>query len=412
MQIGSIEVRDLAAKYGTPLYVYDFAQIQANAIRLKQAFHSDKVPMRIFYAMKANSHPAILELMRGFKFGIDCVSPGELEIALKVGFVPRDILYTGNYESLSDLQAAYRAGILLNLDDISSLTRLLRIGCPSLLSFRINPGEGRGKYHQITTAGKKAKFGIPAEKAASAYAQAKAAGVRHFGAHMMTGSGILEADYFPNMLSIFLDILKEVAQANQIEFDFIDMGGGLGIPYYGDEHELDIEQVGIATTRIFAERTAQYKFGKPTLIIEPGRYLVGNAGYLISRILGIKHSYRTFVGLDAGFNTLIRPALYGARHPIIVDGKENASELFPVNLCGQICENTDIFATDYPLPSVQEGDLLIFKQVGAYGSVMAMPYNHRLRPAEVAILDGRDLLITRREEMTDYWARITYPILK
>jgi len=409
MRIAGVQVAYLAKKYGTPLYVYDFAQIQANAQRLKMAFSSESVRVQPFYAMKANPHPAILQVLLSMGFGVDCVSPGELEIARRVGFNKTKILYTGNYESISDLQAALAAEVLINLDDISSFERLKQIGIPSLLSFRINPGQGQGRYHQITTAGAKAKFGMLPEQAREAYRLAKAAGVARFGAHMMTGSGILEAEYFARMLTLFLEILTEISRQIEIEFEFIDMGGGFGIPYDGDHHELAIEKVGQDCLSIFAQALTDKRLGNPALFIEPGRYLVGNAGYLIARVTGIKRSKKTFVGIDAGFNTLIRHALYGAQHTIVIDGKENWTDRSPVNLCGQICENTDIFVTDYPLPETKTGDLVVFKQAGAYGAIMAMPYNHRLRPAEVAIVGGKDILITRREEMRDYWSRIIYP---
>jgi len=412
MQINGIEVRHLANCYQTPLYVYDFDRIVANVKRMQTAFSTDDVPVKIYYAMKANSHPAIVSLINSLGIGVDCVSPGEMEIALRMGVPPTDVLFTGNYESSEDLKAAFDAGVLINLDDISSLDRMLRIGKPDRVSFRINPGKGRGRFEQITTAGEKAKFGIPFEKATLAYQRALEAGIKRFGAHIMTGSGILDADHFLTILTRLLDILEAIAVELGIRFEFIDMGGGFGIPYYEDESALDILSLGHQLIELFRERRRHGKLGRPALCIEPGRYLVGDAGYLITKVTGIKESYKKFAGLDAGFNTLIRPALYHAYHPIFVDGKESDSDLRPINLCGQICENTDIFYTDRLLPELAEGDLLIFTQAGAYGNVMAMTYNHRLRPAEIAIKDGQVDEITRRERMEDFWNRITFPYNK
>jgi len=410
MLIGGLEVKELAEEFGTPLYVYDFERIWKNAERLKQAFKSDEIKTGFYYAMKANSHPAIVSLLNERGFGSDCVSPGELEIALKMGVKPENILYTGNYESLADLKAAVNSGAVINLDDINSLERLLRIACPELISFRINPGKGRGKFEQINTGGEKAKFGVPHEKAWMAYDKARQAGIMRFGAHMMTGSGVLDNEHFPRMLELLLDILGKISHKLGITFEFIDMGGGLGIPYYEDGNELDIQRVGAECLKIFKKKITSLPLGDPELHLEPGRYLVGDAGYLITRVLGIKESYQTFAGLDAGFNTLIRSALYKAHHPIFVDGKENDEQLFPVNLCGQICENTDIFTVGRQMPKLAEKDLIIFTQAGAYGSVMAMPYNHRLRPAEVAVINGKAIEITRREVMKDYWNRIKFPV--
>lgn len=405
MKISGISIRDLTEKYGTPLYVYDFEKIRRNARRLKEAFKSDDVDVDFYYAMKANGHPEILKIFIEEGYGMDCVSPGELQLALLAGVKAGHILYTGNYESLEDLQAAYKAGAKINLDDISSLERLLQVGKPELITYRINPGKGRGKYEQITTGGDKAKFGVPYEKAVIAYKNAMDAGITRFGAHMMTGSGVLDEDHFPHMLELFLNELGEIKKELGINFEFIDMGGGLGIPYYGDDKTLDVEMLAKETLKVFKNKVKELNLGQPTLALEPGRYLVGDAGLLISRVTGIKKGYRTFVGIDAGFNTLIRSALYGAQHPIVVDGKEDAELSMTVDICGQICENTDIFAKDRLLPETKEGDLLVFTQAGAYGSVMAMPYNLRFRPAEVAIVDGEDKLITRRETFDDYVSR-------
>lgn len=411
MEIAGIPVRQLAETYGTPLYVYDFARIETNARRLREVFHTPDITVDIYYAMKANCHPAILEVFRKLDYDMDCVSPGELELALRAGIESRKILYTGNYESPVDLRAAYESGAKINLDDVSSLSRLLKVGTPEFISYRINPGQGRGKYEKITTGGDKAKFGVPHEQATVAYRLALEAGIKRFGAHMMTGSSVLEAEHFPRMLELFLSELGEIRRALNIEFEFIDMGGGLGIPYYGDDTVLDIEKVGRMSLQVFRQNVKSYRLGNPHLALEPGRYLVGDAGYLITRVNGIKEGYRKLVGVDAGFNTLIRSALYGAQHPILVDGKEDSAEQEAVDVCGQICENTDIFTRDRLLPHIDEGDLLIFTQAGAYGNVMAMPYNLRFRPAEVAIIEGRDRLITRRETIQDYYSRITYPKL-
>jgi diaminopimelate decarboxylase len=406
MQIAGIDVQELAEQYGTPLYVYDLDRMKASAKRLMNAFSNDDVTVHIFYAMKANCHPRIVRLFQECGLGADCVSPGELEIALGAGISPEHVLYTGNYESLADLQAAYDARVIINLDDINSLDRLLRIGTPERISFRINPGKGRGKYEKITTGGEKAKFGVPHEKAVMAYQKALDAGIQRFGAHMMTGSGVLEAAHFPGMLELFLDELGLIVKTLGITFEFIDMGGGLGIPYFGDESTLNVEKVGTESVNIFRKKIREHRLGNPVLALEPGRYLVGEAGFLIARVLGIKESYQKFVGIDAGFNTLIRPALYNADHPIIVHGKEESTDLEVVNICGQICENTDILARARLLPKLSEGDLLVITQAGAYGSVMTMPYNFRWRPAEVAILGKEHSLITRREDMHDYLGRI------
>lgn len=406
MKINNVKVENLTKKYGTPLYVYDFNKIEKNISKVVNAFIHPSIKNEIFYAMKANCHPAIVRLIAQNGLGMDCVSPGELQVALDAGLPKDKILYTANYESSEELKKAYNAGIILNLDDINSFHRLKVYGVPEFISFRINPGKGQGKFEQITTGGVKAKFGVPYEKVVGVYSIAKEAGVKRFGAHMMTGSGILDNDHFPQMLELLLKHLGVVSKELGIKFEFIDIGGGMGIPYTNEEIPIDVNQVASRCYQIFEERVKEYSLGNPKLTIEPGRIFVGDAGWLVTKVNGMKNSYKKFVGVDAGVNTLIRPALYKAGHRIFLNGKENCKETETVDICGQICENTDILATDYQLPEAKENDLLIIEDCGAYGNVMSMPYNLRFRPAEIAIYNDKVYEITRRENIDDYYSRI------
>ena len=406
MKINNANIKDIAIKFGTPLYVYDFNKIEDNVDRLKNAFKHSSLKSEIFYAMKANCHPSIIRLIAKKGLGMDCVSPGELQLAIDAGLPKNKILYTANYESEDELKFALESGVIINLDDINSFHRLARTGIPEFISFRINPGKGRGKFEQTTTGGIKAKFGVPFEKAIAAYKLAKESGVKKFGAHMMTGSGTLDNNHFPEMLDLLLSHLGKITKELGIKFEFIDIGGGFGIPYHPDEKSMNVNKVAQDCFNILEKGIKEYNLGNPVLTMEPGRFFVGDAGWLISKVNGIKESYKKFVGIDAGFNTLIRPALYNASHTIVVDGKENDINREKVDVCGQICENTDILAYDYDLPKISEGDLLIFENTGAYGYVMSMPYNLRFRPAEVAIYNNKIYEITRRENIEDYYSRI------
>jgi diaminopimelate decarboxylase len=227
---------------------------------------------------------------------------------------------------------------------------------------------------------------------------AKEAGIKRFGIHMMTGSNNLEPYYFAEIVDKLLTIIGKQLQKLDIMPEYVDIGGGLGIPYEDYEEELDLEKAAQLITETFNERCERFGFEKPALILEPGRFLVANAGWLAAKVTGIKKSYKAFVGLNAGMNTLIRPALYGAKHRAYVYGKESNREF--VNICGQICENSDIFAHHYLLPAVEEGDIVIFRDAGAYGYVMASNYNNRLRPAEV-LVDGSESKLIRRAETFD-----------
>ncbi|MCK4956465.1 MAG: diaminopimelate decarboxylase [Candidatus Cloacimonetes bacterium] len=397
--IGQCDIKEIAEMYGTPLYVYDKQQIISNYNKLKTAFRKHYTKTEIHYAVKANSNIHLLELFNELGSGVDCSSPIELFLAKKAGFDRSNIMYTGNYESIDELKFVIAEDVIINLDDINSLKRLLRFHTPERVSFRINPGIGRGGFEGIVTAGSDAKFGVPYEKGYEAYKMAKDAGVKHFGIHMMTGSNNLEPYHFVEIVDKLMNIAGDIFTKLEIVPDYIDIGGGFGIPYTDEEEDLNIELTAKLVCEIFHEKCEKYNFGEPHLKLEPGRYLVGNAGYLITEVTGIKESYKTFVGVNGGMNTLLRPSLYGAFHRAYVYGDKANSNY--VNLCGQICENSDIFARHLHFPEVEEGDLVILRDVGAYGYVMASNYNNRLRPAEVFVDGNTASLIRRKEKIED-----------
>ncbi len=396
--IGNVDIKHLAEEFGTPLYVYDKRKIENNYFKLRNAFHKFYEKTLIHYSVKANNNLHILRIFRDLGAGVDCSSPVELFLSRKAGFVNPRILYTGNYESVEDLKALAFEDIRLNLDDIESFKRLSKINVPNMLSFRINPGLGRGGHEHITTGGTEAKFGIPYEKAYEAYKLAKDSGVKRFGIHMMTGSNNLEPYFFAQIVDKLLIIAGELFSKIGEKPVYVDIGGGLGIPYSSEEPELNVEKMAELVVNIFRERCEKNAFGEPYLILEPGRYLVGNAGKLISKVTSIKKSYRNFVGINAGMNTLLRPALYGSRHELSVYGRDKGTNTY--NICGQICENADIFRRNVQLPEMEEGDILIFHDAGAYGYAMSSNYNGRLRPAEV-LVDGNEAKLIRRRETID-----------
>jgi diaminopimelate decarboxylase len=400
--INGIDIRQLSDEFGTPLYVYDADKIKSNYHKLKDTFQKYYPKTKIHYSVKANSNLSIIKLFNELDSGVDCSSPIEIFLAEKAGVSHDKILYTGNYESPDDFRALRGKNIKLNLDDINSFHRLIKIFTPNQIAFRINPGIGRGGYEGITTAGTDAKFGVPYERAYDAYKLAMQSGIENFGIHMMTGSNNLEPYYFAEVVEKLMKIAGYIFGKLGIQPQYIDIGGGMGIPYEQDEDELNVDLMAEMVTEIFKEKCEKYNFGEPDLLMEPGRYFVANAGYLITSVTGIKNSYKTFVGVDAGMSTLLRPALYGANHKVFVYGKEELEQ--NVNLCGQICENSDIFAKNVFMPIVEEGDLLVFADVGAYGYVMSSNYNNRLRPAEVLLKNGNPTLIRRREKIEDMLA--------
>ncbi|MCX6147506.1 MAG: diaminopimelate decarboxylase [Candidatus Kapabacteria bacterium] len=400
-QISNVDIKELVSQYGSPIYVYSQNQIENNYNKIKSAFTKYYPKTKIHFSVKANSNINILEIFKNLDAGTDCSSPIEFKLSKHAGFQNNNILYTGNYESIEDLETVAFENVKLNLDDINSFKRLATINVPELVSFRINPGIGRGGFEGITTAGTDAKFGIPYEKAYEAYKLAKEAGVKRFGIHMMTGSNNLEPHFFGEIVNRLMNIAHDIFSKLDIKPEYVDIGGGYGIPYTNQEEELNIDLTAKIVTDIFKEQCLKFNFGEPELILEPGRYLVANAGYLITQVTGIKDSYKKFVGVNAGMNFLIRPAMYGAFHRAEVYGKSNLTT--HINLCGQICENSDIFAKNLEFPEVEVGDIVTFRDVGAYGYVMASNYNNRLKPAEILVNDNKHKLIRRKETFEDYF---------
>ena len=404
---GEVSAGALAEKYDTPLYIYEANRIRENYRRLDQAFRSRWPKFQIYYAVKSNSNPSIIKLLMDEGAFCDCASANEILLAKKLGASGEQILFSGNYLRDEDLKLGFQSKCLINLDDGSLLPRLLELGVPKTLSFRINPGIGKSNVHESDVmAGKEAKFGISFEQAEAAYAKAKEVGVKSFGVHMMCGSCVTDPVYFETITQKLLDGIGPIASRSKIQFDWIDIGGGFGIPYEPKEKPLDISKTAQLVTDLLKKKVAEYKLGEPKLVVEPGRYLVGDAGFVLGRVHAIKEGYKKFVGTDVGMNILARPVLYGAYHGIFVDRTMDhgprTKDLEKVTVCGQACENADAWAKDRELPKLNIGDLIVVENAGAYGYVMSFPYNGRLRAAEVLVEGPTHKLIRRRETLEDW----------
>lgn len=408
--IGDVPVTTLAAKYGTPLYVYDEQKIRANYRRAKNAFEKYYPDFRFFYAVKACNNPAIASILKQEGAGIDAASVNEILLAKKIGLGGRDVMFSGNFLSDDDIRQGLDSGVIFNLDDISILPRVLKLGKPEMISFRVNPGYGRSNVGEfVTNAGPNAKFGVHPDQTMEAYRLAKAAGIKRFGAHMMPGSCITDPEYFAFITKLLMDIIGKVGRELQIDFEFIDLGGGLGIPYKPGEEGLDIDKAACKVAETFKAKVDEYGLKPPRLMMEPARYFVGNAAWIIGKVHSIKDSYKKIIGTDIGMNTLARPAMYGSYHHIYVNGKED-DRRETLGLCGQLCENTDFWVKERELPStITEGDLIIVENAGAYGYAMSYQYNGRLRPAE-ALVNGKDhYLIRDRESFEDMVRHTSVP---
>ncbi len=397
----NVSASKLASKFGTPVFVTDSERIIYNYNRLYSAFSSHYDKFKINYAVKANNNLSILKLFNYLGSGADCSCPEEIFLAKKMGFSSKDILYTGNYNSNDQLSYALKQKIIINIDSSSILPRLLKLGTPNFISLRINPGIGGGSHSGLVFGGKHTKFGMSRKDAIHAYNLAKKSGVKQFGIHMMTGSSILDSSYFKKATNKLIDIAVEIVEECKISIDFINIGGGFGIPYKPPEKSLDIKKVGSDIGKIFNGKKSSKILNNPWLFVEPGRYLVADSTILLTNVHSIKSGPEKYVGIDAGMNTLLRPALYGAYHHIVNASRLNSRNKEVVNICGQICENTDILAKNRKLGNIKEGDLLAILNVGAYGFSMSSQYNTRPRAAEVMISKKNCKIIRQRETIND-----------
>jgi diaminopimelate decarboxylase len=400
--IDGVSALKLAERFGTPLYVISEKKIRENYRRLADAFSKNYSKVRILYSAKANANLSVLKILKSEGAGIDVVSPGEIFLALEAGFPPDKILYTGT--SVSDREMAYalKEGVTINVDSLSQLTRLLKMAVPPVLSVRINTEFGAGHHEYTVTAGKVSKFGVNEETALKIYRIARDFGVKRFGIHMHIGSGIMQVDPFIKSTEKLFEIANKIHEQLGVSFEFIDLGGGIGVPYKPEEEDVDINDFVMKLTDLFKHKIKEYSLGQPELWLEPGRYIVAESCILLTRVNTVKITpYKKFVGVDAGFNTLIRPAMYGSYHHILVANRLNEALTEKYDVVGPLCESGDVLAKDRPLPTISEGDLLVILNAGAYGYSMSSQYNSRPRAAEVLVKDGHYELVRERETFQD-----------
>lgn len=382
-----------AETYATPLYVYDEERIRFQYHKLVHAFHQSDV--RIFYACKALSNINILRIFQQMGAGIDCVSLNEVQFALRAGFEPKTIIFTPNSVSLEDYRVAVSLGVNINIDNLEILQQFgAAYGGSYPVVVRINPHILAGGNIKISTGHIDSKFGISIDQVTEIIAIKKQTGLAIKGLHLHTGSEIKEVEVFLNGLNLLLDLSQHFD-----ELTVIDLGGGFKVPYKTDEKGANIEELG---QKLFErlEQFQQTNHRSFQIWFEPGKFLVSEAGYFLTKANIIKENpTRRFVGVDSGFNHLIRPMFYDAYH--IIENISNADgPLKTYNVVGNICE-TDTFAWDRTLPEVSPGDVLMFKNAGAYGFEMSSRFNSRARPAEVLVTNGEARLIRKRETLDD-----------
>lgn len=399
-EIGGVGVDKLEKEFGTPLYVYDKQQIIDNIKDLKTNITYDQ--LKIKYACKANTNLAILNLVKEQGLGIDAVSMGEVFLALKAGFNPSDILFTGDNSTEEEFAYCVKNNVPLNIGSLFQLDLFGKLYPNKEVLVRLNPDVGAGHHHHCITGGPKSKFGIYINQLEEAKKIAQKRNIKIAGIHSHIGSGILEPEVFMQAMNIVLE------QAQYFDnLDMIDIGGGIGVPYTQDEKPINLKKLGEQITQRMEEFNKSYG-KKVDLYIEPGRFVVANAGYLLVKVVNKKHTPAfQFIGVDSGFNHLIRPMAYGSHHQIINGSKLNHLETEEAIVAGNLCESGDIFSkineetAPYTFKKVDYQDILVIKEAGAYGFSMASHYNSRLLPAEVMCYQGKARLIRKRETLED-----------
>lgn len=402
--IGRADTTELAEQFGTPLYVTNESRVIENFRAYRDAFPDAD----IYYAAKANGSFALLRILAKQGAGADVFSYGELYMALLAGIPKEKILFNGNSKTDFELQKAVESGVKVSVDSRDELHTLSRIaqraGKEVEIAFRVNPDVSPKTHPKISTGLRTSKFGIPSEEVVSFYQEAmKLPGISPCGIHCHIGSQILDTAPFREAAQKMMNLVEKV-RALGIELKFVDMGSGLGIPYKKDENAPSPRDHADAILPVFEKRTRALGIS-PKLILEPGRYIVGDTTILLTRVNTVKKAAKNFVGVDAGFNLLIRPAMYDSYHYAVVANKAASPPQDTYTIVGPICETGDILAHDRKLPHVEKGDLIAMLDAGAYGFSMSSQYNGRPRCIEVLVKDGEAEVIRSAEDVEDLMAK-------
>ncbi len=403
-------LREVIKKFPTPFHIYDEKNIRENFRRLRGAF-AWAPDFREHFAVKATPNPYLVEILARDGAGTDCSSIAELFISAAAGVTGEKIMLTSNDTPADEFRKALDLGAIINLDDITHIDYLERNArLPEIISFRYNPADIMNDGNDIIGRPAEAKYGLTRAQIFDAYKICLDKGIERFGLHTMIASNERKASTFIYTARIMFELAAKIKNRLGITFEFVNLGGGLGIPYRPDELPVDLKMIGEGIKKLFWEIMVPNGLGNVRLAMESGRAMTGPAGWLVSTVLHKKNTYKNYVGLDACMSDLMRPALYDAYHHITVLGKEDApcDEIYDVT--GSLCENNDKFAIDRRLPPIDVGDVLIIHDTGAHGHAMGFNYNGKLRSAELLIREnGTVELIRRAETLNDYFATLNFP---
>ncbi|MCF6247684.1 MAG: diaminopimelate decarboxylase [Desulfobacula sp.] len=391
--------------FGTPFHIYDEKGIKQTCQKLITTFKKNN-GFKEFFAVKALPNPSIMKIVQKMGFGFDCSSTPEIELARQIGSSGEDIMFTSNNTSFNQFKNAFgNGGCTINLDDISLIEKLNPF--PDLICFRYNPGPRR-KGNKIIGNPVESKYGLSHDQIIDAYSRSKALGANRFGIHTMLASNELNYKYMVETTRMLLDVVEFIHEKLGITFEFINIGGGLGIPYTPDAKPFNLDAMASEIIELF-NRFEIHNGWAPKLYMESGRYITGPHGVLVTCVINHKNIYRRYVGVDASMSALMRPGMYDAYHHIHIHGKPHQEKMKKVDVVGALCENIDKFAIQRDLPDTVEGDILVIHDTGAHGHSMGFNYNGHLRPKELLLKEDSSVeLIRRKETMADYFSTLTF----
>ena len=404
------KLAEIAQEFGTPFHIYDEASIRKNARRLIEAF-SWAPKFTEYFAVKALPNPYIVQMLAEEGCGADCSSLPELMIANAVGLNGQRVCFTSNNTPIQEFRYALDMNAVINLDDITHVDYLKsQARLPEIMSFRYNPGALRKGGNEIIGYPEQAKYGLTGTQLLEAMAICKDMGVNRFGIHTMIVSNELNGDYYRDTAMMMFDLAVRIKRILGIKVEFINLGGGIGIPYRPEEKPVDLEILSNKIKLAYEQMMIPAGLGDCAICMENGRMMTGPYGCLVTTAIHHKDTYKRYIGLDACMADLMRPAIYGAYHHITVLGKEDAPKNMVYDVTGSLCENNDKFAIDRQLPEITEGDLVVIHDTGAHGHAMGFNYNGKLRSKELLLReDGTVQQIRRAETIQDYFATLDFP---
>ncbi len=402
------DLEEIAAAFATPFHIYDERAIRRNARELLKAFAWND-GFKEYFAVKATPNPFILKILKSEGFGADCSSLPELILSEKAGIVGTGIMFSSNDTPANEFQKARQLNAVINLDDISHIPFLEKNGgIPKIISVRYNPGEQRaGSF--IMGSPENAKYGFTRDQIFTGYSLLRQKGSRRFGIHTFVASNELDPDYFVETADMLFDLALEIEEKLKICLEFVNISGGIGIPYKPGQTKVDLAYVGREIEKKYKDKIRGTGLHPLSIFMECGRAITGPYGYLVSRVLHKKEIYKTHIGLDANMANLMRPGMYGAYHHITVAGKEDCPHDCTYDVTGSLCEPIDRFAIDRSLPRIETGDLVVIHDTGAHGHAMGFNYNGKLRSAELLLReDGSVVEIRRAETIEDHFATLSF----